>query len=184
MRRGPLAIATIAAAVITACGTSQSTAPRSHTSPERDGLGRTREVQSGPLPNGEKVTLEDAKARTPYDLPVPPANDTTGELTGIWIDGTQVAFVWTTDLTFYVGKSESGEAAAERGWRQKVEEQPEDGSEMTTARGHVAIGRDGHGDSSPSNLTWIENGLSLQFVASRHTLEQLRELADAIEIEG
>lgn len=171
--------------LLVACGTPRTEAPRSHPSPEPDELGRTREVQSGPLGDDRKVTLEEAEAETPYDLRIPPTNDETGELSGIFIDANpQVAFVWSTDMVFYVGRTDMSEAEAARSWKTKVTEQPEDGSEMTNARGHTAIGHDGHGDLRPSNLTWIEDGLSLQFVSPQHTLEQLRAFAEAVEVES
>ena len=171
----------ITAALAAGCGAPDESAPRSHVSPDRDASERSREVQNGPLPNDEKVTLEEAKARASYDLPVPPTDDSTGELTGIWIDRTQVAFVWATDLTFYVDVTDLDEKLMERQWTQKVED--EKGWEMTTVRGHVAIGRD-DGDVQVSNLTWIEDGLILSFVAPHHTLADLRAFAERIEIES
>ncbi len=182
-RRRFVALA-IVALVAVACGGPGTAPPQSHRSPEREELERSREVQRGPLPDDERVSLEEAKERTDYDLPVPPTNDVTGELTGVWIDRTQVAFVWATDLTFYVDVTDLNEGLVERQWTQKVEDEAEAGWEMAEVRGHVAIALDAGGDLHPSSLTWIEDGLSLQFVAPQHSLADLMDLADAIEVEG
>lgn len=130
------------------------------------------------------MTLEEAEAATPYDLRIPPTNDETGELTGIWIDASrQVAFVWSTDLTVYVAATTLSEREAAGEWAKKIEDEREEGWVATTTRGHAGIGLDGGGDLHPSSLTWIEDGLSLQFVAPQHSLEQLKGFAEAVAVE-
>jgi hypothetical protein len=131
-----------------------------------------------------RVTLEQAKSRSPYDLPIPPTTAATGDRTGIWIDPTlQIAFVWSTDMTFYVARTDMTEEQGSQDWAAKVAAQPDEGWGLTTIRGHAALAKDAGGDVEPSAVTWIERGLSLQFVAPQHTLDQLREVADGIRFE-
>ena len=62
--------------------------------------------KDGPLLGGQRAaSLAEAQLRIPYQLPVPPTNQSTGEQTGIWTDDMdQVAFVWSTNLRLYVAK--------------------------------------------------------------------------------
>jgi len=137
----------------------------------------------GPLVDGERIHFEEAKRRTPYDLPIPPTDERTGDRSGIWIDpGLQVAFVWATDLRFYVDTTELTEEEAIAVWSAKVEEEPQVWM-LTSVRGHPAIGTDGQGKDDPSSLTFLERGLMIQFVSPHHTLDELESLAEAIQYE-
>lgn len=142
--------------------------------------------EDGPLANGKKVPLAIALAIAPYSVPVPPTNAETQELTGIWIDeSNQIAFVWASDLRFYVNQLEedSSEAEIRAGWAEK-EDRGEDqatGQDVVilNVNGHPAIGYDANA-KGPSSLTSVESSLSLQFVSPNHSLNTLQELAEKI----
>lgn len=147
-------------------------------------LGPQIDIQSdGPLLDGEMITLEEAKHRSPYKLPIPPTNEKTGDRAGIWIDVTaQIAFVWRTDLRFYVGRTEVTEQEAAAEWSEKAATETDTPWVITTARGHAAIGAEKSAER-PSSLTFIEDGLSIQFVSPSHNLEELRQFAEEIKRE-
>lgn len=146
--------------------------------------------KEGPLGGGEKVTLDEVMRRTPYRLPAPPTNDDTGALSGIWMTGggcegsecssPQVGFVWATDMRFYVNASDTSEEIAVAQWERKAAN--EEDAVLLTVRGHIAIGRE-RDENGPSALTWMEQGLSLQFVSPDHALEELKAFAEAITYE-
>jgi hypothetical protein len=139
--------------------------------------------REGPLPDGVKVSLEVAKEQTPYRLPVPPTTEKTGDTSGIWINpALRVAFVWKSDLRFYAGESQLTEEETVAEWTVKVATDTKSDRVLTTARGHPAIAAEGD-ERRPSSLTFMENGLLLQFVAPNHSLEELRQFAEAISYE-
>lgn len=139
--------------------------------------------EEGPLLEGRRITLEEAKKKSPYPLPIPPANAGTGERSGIWIDaGAQVAFVWINDMRFYVNQSSIDPELAAAQWAEKVATESEFGWQLTTVRGEPAIGTDGR-NGAPASLAFIESGLSLQFVSAAHTLAELKQFAEAIAYE-
>jgi hypothetical protein len=146
---------------------------------------QSRIQEEGPLADGERVSLQEALSRSPYDLPVPPTNDRTETRSGIWIDPTdQIAFVWASDLRFYSAPTKRSSDEVEAQWRAKVKEQSSEGWEMGTVRGASALTLNGSGELSPSSITWQENGLVLQFVSPVHDLELIRSFADEIVFEN
>jgi hypothetical protein len=134
------------------------------------------------LTGGERrVSLAEATRLAPYRVPTPVTNAMTGSQTAVWIDkGAHMAFVWGTDLRFYIHPApDLIEAELVAGWTSAAQTQPDFGS-ITLVRGHTAVGVDGKGEEAPSSLSWMENNLLLQFVAPNHTLDQLRQLAEQI----
>ncbi|MGH2573263.1 MAG: hypothetical protein ACRDGU_07245 [Actinomycetota bacterium] len=146
----------------------------------------------GPLGYGTNLTVEEAEAQTPYPLPVPPTNATTGKQTGVWVGGggdepgesvpPSVGFVWETDLRFVIHPTDPtdlSEGEAINGWLEKSVTQAEEGWVITAVRGHTAIGKEAQGENLAS-LTWMENGLVLSFRSPQHSLSQLQELAERV----
>jgi hypothetical protein len=141
----------------------------------------------GPLGGGVKVTLDEAKREFPDGLAIPPTNEITGELSGIWMtsrgcegsecSGPQVGFVWATDMRFYVSVPNITEDVASQEWKRKAAK--ERGSILLRVHGHTAIGQEG-AKNGTSGLTWMAQGLALQFVSPSHGLEELKSLAEAI----
>lgn len=133
-----------------------------------------------PLIDGVSVSLEQAKSRSRYALPIPPVTAETGERTGIWIDPSQqVAFVWGTNLRFYVNRTDLTDEDVKTEWTRKIAEEP--GMwELVTVRGDLALGSS---SESQSSLTFLENGLMIQFTSSAHTLEELRAFAERVHYE-
>jgi hypothetical protein len=149
-------------------------------------------MKDGPLPSGERVSLEDAKKQTSYSLPVPPTDSKTGERTAIWIDPShQVAFVYKTELVVYVHLTDSKEEDKAAQWTQKAAADTEPYWVITTVRGHTAIAADRGPESMevdpsgirPSTLLWIEQGVSIEFVSPNHSLDELESLAEQIKFE-
>lgn len=160
-------------------GTSRLGERRDETaSPERD-------IQvSGPFPIGQRVSLEEAKERTPYALPIPPTDQRTGELTGVWMDPPvqAVGFVWKTDLRMYVYVSDQTPRQALQQYQQQAAQDPGRWT-ITTVRGHHAVGADLAGFEPTSSLAFIDRGLDILIVSPSHTLEELRAIAEDIAYE-
>lgn len=134
-----------------------------------------------PLADGRRIDVETAKTATPYRVAVPPTNDVTGPRTGIWIDPTgQVAFSWKSGLNFYVDRlHDTTPADAHQTWAQKA---ASGNGTLVFVRGVPGIAHDGH-DGNPAALTFIEDGLSIQFVGRSQTVEQLVGLAEQLTYE-
>jgi hypothetical protein len=139
--------------------------------------------KDGPLLEGRAISLAEAKKAFQTKLPVPPTNAATGERTAIWIDSRkQIAFVWASDLRFYINRidAESSRADFVATWKQKTANG--DGV-FTSVRGEPAIGHDATDDQGISNLSFIDKGLILQFVSPTHSLDDLEAFANAISYE-
>jgi hypothetical protein len=143
----------------------------------------------GPFPGtGERLSLDEAMQETTYELPVPPSDERTGQLSGIWIDRTiapapAIAFLWETDLRLYVYVSDRTEAQAVAEWTSMIKEG--DGTwTLTTARGHPAIGANLAGVQPTSSLAFIERGLDISIGSPNHTLSDLQQLVGDIRYEG
>jgi hypothetical protein len=126
-------------------------------------------------------------------------NETTGELTGIWIDNNeQVAFAWETGLHTWVNSQlddgRVSEAESLAGWRAKVAEEPDIPNVLMRIEGHPAIGHDKDADLPPrltdgkgeeaailgSGLTMAIGDATIQFVSSAHSLDLLVTLAEQL----
>lgn len=127
-------------------------------------------------------------------------NETTGELTGIWIDNNeQVAFAWETGLHIWVNSQfDDGrwvsEAESLAGWRAKVAEEPDMPNVLMRIEGHPAIGHDKDADLPPrltdgkgeeaailgSGLTMAIGDATVQFVSAAHSLDLLVTLAEQL----
>ena len=138
----------------------------------------------GPLMNGRRVTLSEARSAVPYGLPEPPTNDKTGTLTAIWIDGSdQVAWVWKTDLRFYAHRTDRTVAEAKKGWAEWAAEEPRFRSALLTVHSLPAFAVEGDGTAEhPSTIIWLEDGLNLQFVGPGFSIKELQELADQTQM--
>jgi hypothetical protein len=145
--------------------------------------------EDGPLLEGKKVTLAEATRVTPYRLAIPPTNELTGRLSGIWIDSTdQVAFVSDTDLRMYQSEPDRDlvEAAMADVWAQKVQTEVGTPWRLVDIDGHVALALDGGTDANGRktySLTYMDEGLSLQFVSTRHSVTTLVEFAESVTYE-
>lgn len=174
---GGLAIA------VAARGTEPAPRPEASSALEQT-MGRRDLQEDGPLLAAQRITLDQAKERSPYSLPVPPTNAETSDRAGIWIDrGLQIAFVWLNDMRFYVDRTDLTPEVAAQEWSKKVATEPELGWVLTTVRGQPAIGAD-RANGNPSSLTWIERGLSIQFVSPAHSLDELKQFAESVQYEG
>lgn len=140
--------------------------------------------EDGPLLSGTAITLPEAKKMSPYSLPVPPTNAETDERSGIWIDaGKQIAFVWETDMRFYVSQSdELTQEEALSAWVEKVASDSD--YRLVSVRGHQGLGFDDGEGGDPVSVTFIERGLSIQFVTPAHSLKEIEQFAGAIQYEG
>lgn len=147
--------------------------------------------KEGPLGGGRKVALDDAIRATPYSLPIPSTTEDTGGLSGIWMtqggcegsecSSPQVGFLWATDITFYVNEVPADliQEQVVAAWKKKVS----NGDRvLLSIRGLTAIGHQ-RDETGPSSLTWMEQGLGLQFVSPSHTLLELESFAGAIRFE-
>ena len=132
--------------------------------------------RDGPFMDGRKVTLEEAIASVPHRFPYPPTDEVTGPLTAVWIEGLQIAFVWKSDLRFYVGPSDTTEAEAVASWTQAQPPIP-----IAIVRGHAAAVREGTGEENPSSISWFESGLGMQFVGPHQSLAELQALAEQMQ---
>jgi hypothetical protein len=146
--------------------------------------------EEGPLLDGQRLTLHDAERRTPFRLAIPPSNDISGKLAGIWMDATdQVGFVWDTNLRYYCSElpADVTEQEMVREWRRAGPDKATGQSpQLVNIRGHTALGYEKTPvtpDDSPSSLTFIENGLSIQFVSPNHTLDELTSMAKGMGLE-
>jgi hypothetical protein len=143
--------------------------------------------RDGPLLAGTQLPLDVAISTVPYPLPIPPSNDETGPRVGIWLDQQmQTAFVWDTELRFYVEKAEYSEEEAAARWTRMTAAEPTV-YQLGTVRGHVGLLRDlGAGedpavDSEPSSsLVFMENGLVMTFVSPVHQASELQSFAEQI----
>ena len=118
------------------------------------------------------------RLRSPYRLAIPPITPATGDLTAIWIDPTmEVAFVWKNDMRFYADRlHDTTRAVTVEGWKLKAASGE---GQLVTVRGQTGIGHERSGDD-PSALTFIDKGLSLQFISASHSLEELEQFAELI----
>ena len=118
------------------------------------------------------------RLQSPYRFAVPPITPATGNLTAIWIDPTmEVAFVWKKDMRFYVDPlHDSTRAVAIEGWKLKAAAGE---GQLVAVCGQTGIGHERSGDD-PSALTFIDKGLSLQFIFPSHSLEELEQFAELI----
>lgn len=145
--------------------------------------------KDGPLLDGRRITLDEAKASSKAELPVPPTNEKTDERTAIWIDDSgQIAFVWESGMRYYINRldDESNKADIAESWEEKAAKadvSPAQDERYTTVREEPAIGLDGAGETV-SNLTFMEQDFMLQFVSPDHSLEDLKDFANAITYEG
>jgi hypothetical protein len=154
------------------------------------GLSNAPEIdiqKDGPLVDAKQISLAEARAASERSIPVPPTNPSTEERTAIWLDdGGQVAFVWTSGLRYYINRVDSdwSKQEAVEAWQGKVQggQEASEAASMTTVRGEPAIAYEPT-EKNPSSLTFIENGFSLQFVSPGHSVEELRDLANAIRYE-
>jgi hypothetical protein len=155
---------------------------------------RTNEAQSalapqvdirreGPLLSGERISLEEADAMFRRgEFPRPATTEGTGPLIGIWRDALgQVAFVWDTELSFYVDESEQTEDQALVDWSKKAADPTEPYWSLVEVRGHTALAGTGEEGSRPSSLTFIERGKIIQFIGPGYKVDSLRDLAEKIE---
>lgn len=145
--------------------------------------------EEGPLLDGNKITLEEAKSSAASDLPVPITDARTGSRAGIWSDASgQIAFVWTSDLRYYINRLEGETTKSDfvKSWEEKSQQsdssEQKQPAELLSVRGEPAIGHDLI-EGSVSNLTFIEKGYILQFVSPVHSLSELDEIAESIEYE-
>jgi hypothetical protein len=151
------------------------------------------------LGDGQKVTLEQAKAGTSYDLAIPVTNEVTGELIAIWLDpNEQVAFVWESGLRMYVDQDPASETESVEAWEKQVADEPYIPYVLTEIQGHPAIGHDknaklpsrfsdGQGleiEIDESGLTIVVGGTGVQFVSEIHSLDQLIDLGEQLSWES
>lgn len=136
--------------------------------------------ESGPFAAGRRVSPATAAIALGGLLPVPPTTASTGELTAIWEEAGQVAFVWRSDLRFYAERSELSPEELLASWEEKLRDEDDPNWILTDVRGVPALARDILGPDQPSSLTFLDRGISMQFVGPSQTLQDLLELADAI----
>lgn len=181
-----LAVAAVAG-LVSVTGEKRSALSGDASSPRADsdvryGPGPIDLQTEGPLMDGQVTTVDQAMQATGYiPFPVPPTNDLTGPLTNIWIDGLkQVAFVWQTDLRFYINPllgTTEGELIAR--WAPILPEVRS--AALTTVANKVALGIEGTSADEPTSLTWAdpESGLFFQYVSPIHTVDQLKAMVEA-----
>lgn len=158
--------------------------PRAKRAQSAPGFGPQIDIRrEGPLLSGERISLEEADAVfRPGEFPRPPTTTATGPLIGIWRDALgQVAFVWDTELRFYVDESEQTENQALVDWTKKAADPTEPYWSLVEVRGHMALAASEEEGSDSSSLTFIERGKIIQFVGPGFSVDSLRDLADKID---
>lgn len=154
------------------------------TDSDDDGSTPPRAEAEIPLLGGRKITLAEAESITPYDVPLPPTNTLTGELSGIYADpSAQVAYIWSTDLRLYAQRTTMLEKAAVARWRQVVRSDDDGPFVMTRIPGHAALAAE-MSETEPASLSWHQGKVSIQLVSPAHSLAQLKDIAREVRTES
>lgn len=92
-----------------------------------------------------------------------------------------IAFVWETNLRAYVEAEDRTQAELLDNYQSHVAEDPGLWA-ITTVRGQPALADPG-GPGDNASLSFVENGVSVSLISPSHSLEELKEFAEAINYE-
>ena len=147
---------------------SLSDSPVKHADPSSTARGINSPISEGgfkpdvnPLVDGARLTLSQAKEKTPFKMPIPPQDSRTGGRAGIWIDSHgQLAMTWESGLRMYVEQSQLSEEEVEAHWRSLASKDPQ--RSVVTLRGDHALYSEGEG---AFGVVFTERGLTIEINA-------------------
>lgn len=135
-----------------------------------------------PLDGGMAVSLEEARRRTPYEIPLPAHSAANSEnLRQVFISpAAHVAQVFQTDILIILQRPDFADPAAE--FAGLVASGSVNGR-VETIQGEPALVIDPDSDSvraNPASIQFVWRGISVTLYADHLTAEQLKEVAETV----
>lgn len=137
---------------------------------------------------GELVTLEEAQERTPYTIPVPPADIVDSDIQEVWASKTQIAaehkkvyIIYSNGLKIYLGGNPDTPPPAD------LSELP-DTFRQVSVGGKTAIGKDAFVKTTnigtqidvPASARWWDNKVTIVLYHPSMTMQELVRIGESM----
>ncbi len=145
-----------------------------------------------PIPGGDKVTLEEARRRTPYTIPIPPRSAAGADIEEIWASEKDMPPKFKQVWIIYSNGLEISMSSAQEETDLHKPSLVDDVFGTTTVRGIKALGKDAYVDridlgegefatyNVPGSVSWWVNDVDTTLYHPTLTLRELEKIAETM----